>query len=96
MDASNACGAEAVVTGNITSGTCNTAYTYALSIQPLSDRECVYTLWTGSSDCGSDATQKNDSILPAGGSPVCVTTGVYDGGRFIHASGMLECSVDVS
>lgn len=96
MDAGDACGIDAVVTGNITSGTCNTAYTYALSIQPLSDRDCTYTLWTGSSDCGSDATGESNSFLPAGGPPVCVTTGVYDGGRFIHASGKLDCSVDIN
>ena len=82
------CGEEAVATGNITSGTCATLYTYALSIQPLADQDCEYLLYEGSSDCGSDATT---TLLPAGGLAVCVTTGVLDGGEFMHASGTLKC-----
>ena len=96
ISSSDACGQTAVSTDNITSEICNTAYTYALSVQPVSNRDCVYTLWTGSSDCGSDATEKSNAFLPAGGHGVCVTTGVYDGGAHIHASGMLNCDIDIN
>jgi hypothetical protein len=93
---SDSCGLEAVSSGNITSGVCNTAYTYALTIQPLADRDCEYVLWEGSSTCGSEATQKSKSFLPADGHPVCVTTGVLDGGKFEHASGKLRCNIDIN
>ena len=93
---SDSCGLEAVSSGNITSGVCNTAYTYAITVQPLADRDCEYVLWEGSSNCGPDATQKSKSLLPAGGHPVCVTTGVLDGGKFEHASGKLRCNIDIN
>ena len=41
----------------------------------------------------SDATE--NYFLPAGGNPVFVTTGVYDGGVHVFASGRLHCGVDV-
>jgi hypothetical protein len=90
------CGLEAVSSGNITSGICNTAYTWSLTVQPLPERDCQYVLWKGTASCGdeSDATEKY--FLPAGGHPVCVTTGVYDGGNHVHASGMLDCDVDIN
>ena len=89
------CGDVAVSSGNITSGVCNTAYTYSLSIQPLATRDCEFVLYAGSSDCGSDATGTSNTFLPAGGHQVCVTTGVLDGGAHIHASGVLNCDVDI-
>ena len=96
MDGSSGTCGIPVSSGNITSGVCNTAYTYALSVQPISDRDCVYMLWKGSSSCDGGDAEESKTFLPAGGHPVCVTTGVYDGGEFIHASGRLDCDIDIN
>lgn len=89
------CGFVAVASGNLTSGVCNIAYTYSLTVQPLATRDCEYVLWTGTQHCG-DISAGQKSFLPAGGHPVCVTTGVLDGGTHTYASGMFTCDVDIN
>ena len=91
----NVCGEVAVSNGNITSGVCNTAYTWSLTVQPLAAMDCQYVLWKGTASCGDESAATEKYFLPAGGHPVCVTTGVYDGGAHVYASGLLDCGIDV-
>lgn len=51
-------------------------------------------VWKGSSDCGDEARKTFSTFLPAGGESVCIKTRVWDGGQFVHVSGMLRCDID--
>ena len=91
----DSCGTQ-VATGSVTSGICITHYTYSLAVQPLVDRDCTYTLWKGTTDCGESEGSEGtpggeETSLQAGGDAVCITTSVLDGGQWYHASGMLQC-----
>lgn len=90
----NVCGFEAVASGNITAGVCNTAYTWSFIVQPLANQDCEYVLWKGTTSCGEDSDATDKYFMPAGGLPMCVTTGVYDGGEHVYASGMLDCNIN--
>lgn len=46
------CGQQVVAKGNITSDECNPAYTHALAVQPLQNRDCFYVLWRRTESCG--------------------------------------------
>jgi len=87
---SAACGF-AVSSGTLVPHTCYQALVYGIGVQQLEDHECTYKIYQGSKNCGDDATGVTNVTLPMGKDSTCVDAGVYDGGIFVHVSGMWSC-----
>ncbi|KAK4554915.1 hypothetical protein LTR86_008063 [Recurvomyces mirabilis] len=87
---SAACGF-AVSSGTLIPDTCHQALVYGIGVQQLEDRECTYTIYQGSKNCGDDATSVTNVTVPMGTDSTCVDAGVYDGGNFVHVSGVWSC-----
>ncbi|GAM82283.1 hypothetical protein ANO11243_002620 [Dothideomycetidae sp. 11243] len=86
---SSSCGTD-VAAGNLTAGTCADLLTLAIGIGQKQDRQCSFTLWTGSHTCNG-TTAPTKIVIPQGEDSTCVFTGVYDGGKYFIASGMYWC-----
>ncbi|KAK5108711.1 hypothetical protein LTR62_007858 [Meristemomyces frigidus] len=73
-----------VSSGLLTNGTCQQLMVYGLGIDQLSDRECNYVLYRGSTDCDGDGSTVTRVVVPVGNESTCIDAGVYDGGMLEH------------
>ncbi|CZT19451.1 uncharacterized protein RCC_05302 [Ramularia collo-cygni] len=88
------CGETAVGPFDVTSGVCEKPGAYSVSILPLADRSCTYTVFHGTQHC-TNASSKQVYKLPRGGKQVCATLGIYNPSERHYNSGLLECLDDV-
>lgn len=88
------CGEKATETTFVNTGACYPLGSYAVSVQPLEDRDCEYHLFTGSSDCDAEGSILSKTALLAGGEASCVETGIDDAEND-ESSAMLVCSSEI-
>lgn len=86
----NDCGVY-VAAGTIQSGVCTKFATQGVGIWGTSDGSCSLTLFRGSDSCGADATKEVVSVANGDDEVTCVATGVMDGGKYYHGSGIWTC-----
>jgi hypothetical protein len=92
---SNKCGDGAfnIGQGNLTAGECKNLFNSAFSIPYDANFACTFTLWQGSTSCGQGSTGKVVTKIPKGTSgSACIDTGVVDGGKWYHGSGIWKCA----
>ncbi|KAF2157250.1 hypothetical protein K461DRAFT_289585 [Myriangium duriaei CBS 260.36] len=83
------CGTK-VASGTITEGACNDLHTLSIGIHQRADKQCTFTMWTGTHTCDG-AGKSEEIIIPSGTDSTCINTGVLDGGKWYVASGIYKC-----
>lgn len=87
--------AVAVAQGTLQSGFCQKLLVEAIALPRAVGADCSFTLWPGSQSC--DGEERRVVALPGlkegeeEGQMMCVGTGVLDGGKWQHASGVWLC-----
>lgn len=63
----------------------------SISIAQAPNNSCSFTVYSGSTTCGSGASEKTSYPIPAGGGTICVDVGVLDP-TWESASGVWSCA----
>ncbi|KAF2864564.1 hypothetical protein K470DRAFT_254196 [Piedraia hortae CBS 480.64] len=84
----NACNI-AVASGTMAAGICKQIHVYGIGLSNAPRQGCIYKLFKGSANCNGHATATYK--IPKGSQPICINTGVQDGGQFEKASGLWSC-----
>jgi hypothetical protein len=86
-------GAYNIGSGTLVAGECKNLVNSALSIPYDATFACTFTLWQGSTSCGAGATGTVVTQIPKGvNASACIDTGVVDGGKWYHGSGIWKCA----
>jgi len=62
-----------------------------VSLAQASNHNCSFTLYSGTSSCDGNATEKTSYQIPAGNGTTCVDAGVLDP-MYEKASGVWSCN----
>jgi hypothetical protein len=86
-------GAYNIGSGTLIAGECKNLVNSALSIPYDVNFACTFTLFQGSTTCGAGATGTVVTKIPKGAKgSACIDTGVLDGGKYYHGSGIWKCA----
>jgi hypothetical protein len=79
-----------VANGTLQQKVCNTFTTSSVGIAHVPGYDCSLTFFSNDAKCGGTNNQKVIA-LPKGNGTTCVGTGVLDGGKYYHGSGIWSC-----